>query len=272
MFVHCSGACNGADMVRPSNPKLCFGAMNSLSRRDMDKQSLAVIRERILKSREQNDRIKALLPGGGAPSLRANFARCAIDLAIEHHSGLIRVAEAGEYGTAAALLRPLLESSTSAFWFMYVATCAEIRALPRTAVEDASTDIPMLGEMARLLVPIFPAVQTLVNELKKGGRAKWLHKYTHGGTPQLIRRSPGWTEGEVMLTLIRGDMFAVLGACLETVIASNPALSTYGFGRRDELAEEITSLFGVPQIAQQPHCLPVALTEGCGPPFDINAP
>ena len=235
---------------------------------DVDKQSLEVIRERISKSREQNDRIKTLLPSGAAPSLRADFARCAIDLAIEHHSGLIRVTENGEYGTAAALLRPLLESSTAAFWFMYVATCAEICALPTTEVENSNADIPMLGDMARSLVPVFPPIQIIVDGLKKGGRAKWLHKYTHGGTPQLIRRSPGWTEGDVMLTLVRGDMFAVLGACLETVIAANPALSAYGFGRRDELAEEMTVLFGVPPITPQPHSLPAALTDGCGAPFN----
>lgn len=64
----------------------------------MDQKSLGVIRDRISKARDQNDRIKTLLPRGVAPSLRANFARCAIDLAVEHHSGLIRVAEAGEYG------------------------------------------------------------------------------------------------------------------------------------------------------------------------------
>lgn len=223
-----------------------------------------------MRSRAQNDRIKAMLPCGVAPSLRSNFARSAVDLAMEHHSGLIRVAEAGEYGTAATLLRPLLESSTAAFWFMYAATCAEIRSLPTTVIENANTDIPMLGDMARLLVPIFPPIQTIVDELKKGGRAKWLHKYTHGGTPQLIRRGPGWTEGEVMLTLIRGDLFSVLGACLETVIAPNPALSAYGFGRRDELAEEMSALFGVPRIAQQPHSLPAVQTDGCGPPFDVN--
>jgi hypothetical protein len=39
----------------------------------MDKQSLGVIRERISRSREQNDRIKALLPKGVAPSIRANL-------------------------------------------------------------------------------------------------------------------------------------------------------------------------------------------------------
>lgn len=236
----------------------------------MEKQSLGVIRERISRSREQNDRIRALLPKGVAPSIRANFARCAVDLAIEHHSGLIRVAEAEAYGTAAALLRPLLESSTAAFWFMYVASCEEICGLPTTAVENASADIPTLGEMARLLVPTFPPIQTLVDDLKNGGRAKWLHKYTHGGTPQLTRRGSGWTEGEVMLTLVRGDLFAVLSAALETIIVPNPSLGAYAFGRRDQLADEVSALFGVPPIAQQPHSLPPARTDGCGPPFDVS--
>lgn len=234
----------------------------------MDERSLEVIRERVARSRAQNERVKNLLPTGVAPSLRTNFARCAVNLAIEHHSGLIRVVEGGEYGTAGALLRPLLEASTAAFWLMYVASCKDIQALPTNAVENAVADIPMLGEMAPLLVAVFPPIQMIVDELKKGGRAKWLHKYTHGGTPQLIRRHLGWTEGEVMLSLIRADLFAILSACLETAIEPNPALSNYGFTRRDQLAEEMTALFNLPKIAPQPHSLPVPLTDGCGLPFD----
>jgi hypothetical protein len=234
----------------------------------MNRRSLAVIQERILLSRVQDDRVKALLPQGAAPSLRANFARYAIDLAREHHSGLLRVAEAGEYGTSGALLRPILEASTAAFWLMYVATCEVIHALPTNPVENSRTDIPTLGEMASALVTIFPPIQTIVDGLKKGGQAKWLHKYTHGGTPQLTRRNSGWSEGEVMLTLIRADLFAILSACLETVIEPNPALSEYGFGRRDELGEEMRTLLNTPKIQPQPHSLPEALTDGCGPPFD----
>jgi hypothetical protein len=234
----------------------------------MSRQSQDVVNQRILQSRMQNDRIKGLLPTGSAPSLRADFARCAIDLALEHHSALIRVTEAGEHGTAGALLRPLLESSTAAFWLMYVASCAEIQSLPTTAaVENGSADIPMLGEMANSLVRIFPPIQTIVDGLKKGGQAKWLHKYTHGGTPQLTRRNSGWTEREVMLTLVRADTFAILGACLETAIEPNKALTEYGFGRRDELGSEFTAAAGLPPIPRQPHFLPDVLTDGCGPPF-----
>jgi hypothetical protein len=233
----------------------------------MNQDSLITIRERVVESTAQNQRLKALLPTSTSQSLRAAFARSAIDLAQEHHSGLIRVVRAGEYGTAAALLRPTLEASTSAFWLIYIASCENIRGLPTSLVENESADIPMLGEMALSLVPIFPPIQTLVDGLKKGGQAKWLHKYTHGGTPQLIRRNSGWTEGEVMLTLIRADMFAILGACLETVIEKNSLLSEYAFGRRDDLGKEFHVRFNGPLIPPQPHSLPAGLVDGCGPPF-----
>lgn len=232
----------------------------------MKQQSPEVV-QRILESRDQNIRLKALLPQGPAPSLRANFARCAIDLALEHHSGLIRVAAADEFGTAGALLRPILEASTAAFWFMYVATCEEIRALPTSEIENSNADIPMLGEMAKALIPTFPAIQIIVDGLKRGGRAKWLHKYTHGGTPQLNRRRSGWSDPEKIFTLIRADMFGVLAACLETVITPNSELSNYGFGRRDALSEELLLRFGTPLPPEQPHALPSALTDGCGPAF-----
>ena len=233
----------------------------------MDHHSVVTIRERVAQSRTQNDQLKGLLPRGTPQSLRAAFARSAIDLAQEHHSGLIRVTDAGEYGTAAALLRPILEASTSAYWVVYIAGCETIRDLPTSLVENETVDIPMLTEMARSLIPIFPPIQIIVDELKKGGRAKWLHKYTHGGTPQLMRRDSGWNEGDVMLTLLRADLFAILGACLGTVIESNSALSEYAFGRRDELGEEFRVRFNGPQIPAQPHSLPAGLADGCGPSF-----
>lgn len=235
----------------------------------MNQDSLTLIHERVVESTAQNQRLKALLPTGTPQSLRAAFARSAIDLAQEHHSGLIRVVRAGEYGTAAALLRPTLEASTSAFWLIYVASCENIRKLPTSLVESESTDVPMLRDMAISLVPIFPPIQTLVDGLKTGGQAKWLHKYTHGGTPQLMRRNSGWSEEEVMLTLIRADMFAILGACLETVIEPNSVLGEYAFGRRDELGKELQLRFNVPEIPPQPHFLPAGSVDGCGPPFEV---
>lgn len=235
----------------------------------MKEKSLVAIRERCALSRAHNNRARDLAPTGGAESLRATFARCAIDLALEHHSALTRVVEAGEYGTGAALLRPLLEASTTGYWFVYVAPCEHVRLLPTTSHDNAEHDIPNWSAMLTALTPIFPPIQAMSDALKRGGTAKWLHKYTHGGTPQLSRRvDGGWTEGEVILSLIRGDMFATLAICLDTVIAPSDLLFRYGFGYRDKLAHELGEKFGIP-IPPQPPGLPDAplLRDGCGPPF-----
>ncbi|MGO1069254.1 DUF6988 family protein [Lysobacter sp. CA199] len=236
----------------------------------MNPDSLQTILDRCRVSRGHNDRMRSLMPSDKAPSLRTNFARCAIDLALEHHSALVRVVAAGEYGTGGALLRPILEASTAGYWFIYVATCTEIQALPTTSIDNPSADIPGLGEMIKSLIPIFPQIQKMSDGFKAGGTAKWLHKYTHGSTPQLTRRgATGWTEDEVMLTLIRSDMFSDLAACLETAIAPNAALSEYAFSYRDELGFELQTRFATDPIPQQPNSLPVAplLGDGCGPAF-----
>ena len=233
----------------------------------MDTKARQAVIERAAESRNQNDQVRALLPKGSAPSLRATFARYAIDLAVEHHSGIIRLVQAEEYGTAAALLRPLLEANTAAFWLVYIAECSYIQSLPTSPVAGRSADIPQLDRMASALVRIFPPIQTIVDGLKNNGPAAWLHKYTHGGTPQLLRRDQGWQEDEVMHILIAADIFAILGPSLETVIAPNPVLSMYAFPRRDDLGDELSRVFGTPAPPRQPHALPPALADGCGPPL-----
>lgn len=236
----------------------------------MEADSVQTVLARCRQSRQHNQRMRELLPTTGAVSLRANFARCAVDLSLEHHSALVRVTEAGEYGTAGALLRPILEAATVAFWFVYAATCDEIRVLPTTAIDNPPDDIPGLTDMLKVLIPTFPQIQVMADGLRAGGSAKWLHKYTHGGTPQLTRRGAvGWSEGEVILTLIRADLFSALATSVETVIAPNANLSAYVFGSRDELAAEFHDHFGGDPIPPQPHGLPVAplLADGCGPPF-----
>ena len=99
---------------------------------------------------------------------RHDFAACAIDLALEHHRAIVMLVEAGELGTAVALIRPLLEASASAFWLVYAASDEKIMALPtEPAVETSDHDIPMLGEMATALTPYFPAIVGLTEGLSK---------------------------------------------------------------------------------------------------------
>ena len=235
----------------------------------MDASSLETIRARAEESRQQNAHVRRLFPRGAAPSLRADFARCSIDLACEHHSAISRLVIADEYGSAAAMLRPLLEASGIASWLLYCASCDFIRALPTDAAtaEGRIHDLPLIDDLARDLLPIFPAIKTLSDALKNRGPATWLHKYTHGGAAQLVRRGPGWNEGEVMMLLLRADLFAVLACAAETVIAENAELQTYTFGRRDDLGKELHRLFGIGTIPQQPHHWPPILADGCGAPF-----
>ena len=235
----------------------------------MDASSLETIRARAQESRQQNAHVRLLFPRGAASSLRADFARCSIDLACEHHSAIARLVLAGEYGSAAAMLRPLLEASGIASWLLYCASCEFINGLPTDAAtaEGRIRDLPLIDELARDLLPIFPAIKVLSDGLKNRGPATVLHKYTHGGAAQLVRRGPGWNEGEVMFMLIRSDLFSILASAAETVIATNADLSAYTFGRRDDLGKELERLFGLGPFPEQPDHWPPILADGCGAPF-----
>lgn len=146
-----------------------------------------VITARCQQSRALWAKTEDLAPAIRPCCRRHDFAVCAADLALEHQRAIVRLVEAGELGSAAALQRPLLEASASASWLVYAASDETIMALPTDPnVQSAREDLPMLGELAGDLLPYFPAMTTLIQGLaKKGnGAARWLHKYTHGGTPQ----------------------------------------------------------------------------------------
>lgn len=235
----------------------------------MDAQSRQAILNRAAESHQQYERVITLLPKTAPPSLRAQFARCAISLGLEHHAAIFRLIQVDSYGSAAALLRPLLEANTSAFWLMYIADCPYIRSLPTTKNAGRAADIPQLDKMAPPLARIFPPIQTLVDGLRNNGPASWLHKYTHGGMPQLLRRGDGWSVGDVMHLLLAADIFSILGPCLETVIEPNPGMTAYAFPRRDAIGEEMVRVFGIPTPPEQPHALPAVLDDGCGMPFSM---
>lgn len=238
----------------------------------MTKHANQVVEDRCRQSRTLAAQIEQLMPTVSPCCRRHDFAACAIDLALEHHLAIAMLVEAGKFGTAAALIRPLLEASASAFWLVYAASDEEVMALPtEPAAETSDHDIPMLSEMATALTPYFPAIVTLTEALsKKGSRtARWLHKYTHGGTPQLARRDPanGWLESEVVLALLRADMFAVLGASVQTVLSSKDDLSRYVFGQRDALGAELASKFGAATPEGQPQTHPASDRGCCGTPL-----
>lgn len=231
-----------------------------------------VIQARCAHSRTLIRRTAALMPRLTPCCKRHDMARCAIDLACEHHRAIILLTESGELGAAAALQRSLLESSASAFWLTYIATDEQILSLPTDPADETSlTDIPMLTEVLPTLQPLFPDVSKMSEGFsKKGSRsARWLHKYTHGGTPQLARRdkASGWSEADVIRALIRADMFVVLGVTIETVITTNEDLRRFLFGVRDMLGDEFCETFKIPPIPRQPSRHPPSSMACCGPSF-----
>jgi hypothetical protein len=225
------------------------------------------VEDRCRQSRTLAAQIEQLMPVVTPCCRRHDLAACAMDLALEHHRAIVMLVEAGALGTAAALIRPLLEASTSAFWLVYAASDEEIAALPtEPTVETSDKDIPMLGSMVISLKPYFPAIAGLSDALSPRGTrtARWLHKFTHGGTPQLARRdrASGWLESDVVLALLRADLFAVLGASVQTVLTANDDLRRFVFAQRDILGAEFASKFGtaIPSGLPQAHPKPV---KGC---------
>lgn len=234
----------------------------------MDEEAKSRIRMRCAESLQQNETLRRLLPGAGPDTLRADFARCAIDLALEHHSAVIGLVLHEHYGSAAALLRPLLESAASAHWLIYVADCDCISDLERTARGESNRDIPDLDRMLKALLKTFPAAGNLWRSLQSKGPGTWLHKFTHGGVLQLQKRGvlDGWTEQEAQMHLLCADQFAVLAATVGTVIHEAPDLAGYVFPRRDALVEELVGMGLAASIEPQPNHLPEPLSDRCGRP------
>lgn len=228
-------------------------------------------RQRCRGAFEQIAICRALLTPAAPCCRRHDFARCACDLGLEHHQSIASLVQIDAFGTAAALLRPLLEASTAAWWLTYAATDEEILALPTTTVEGHIDDLPMLTEMGKSLETYFPLIARIVEGFaKKGTRSsKWLHQYTHGGTPQLLRRQPAgfWTNGDVSLTLIRADMFGLLAAAVDLARTDNTRLAAYLYPRRDKIGDDLHQIFGVEKIEPQPRSFLAPTATCCGAPL-----
>jgi hypothetical protein len=230
-----------------------------------------------IKARCQQSRVLAAATTQLAPVIRPccrrhDFATCAVELALEHQRSHVQLVEAGELGSAAALFRPLLEAAASASWLIYAATDEEILTLPTDPnVLSSPHDIPMLGDMATALLPYFPDMSIMIAGLarKGAGAARWLHKFTHGGTPQLARRErmSGWLELEVIAGLIRSDMFAIAALSNVTVRCPDPAFRSHVFMTRDRLAAEMNETIGSSIPLDRPHELPVPDKACCGSPL-----
>lgn len=138
---------------------------------------------RCKQSTQQALTIHVRLPRQEPASPRHRLARCALALALEHHTSIITLSSLGNYSTAAALLRPLMEAGACAYWLVYA--CPPERL---TMILGGQRDTPTLPKMLQALSKVkgLDGVDALARMLPRQGR--YLDSYTHGGMSQLGER------------------------------------------------------------------------------------
>lgn len=204
---------------------------------------------RLSESAELSADLSSSLGNVDACCLRHQLSQCAADLALEHHQAIRRLLSRRMYGSGAALLRPLAESATTAYWFSYIATDRQISALPSDpAIETSLIDLPGILEMTGSLIPFFPAMSMIQDGLKKKGHGylRWLHKYTHGDMPQLVRRNIalGWEEVEVQRNLLIADLLATAAAQSIATFRPDTVLVSVVLAHRKKLDAWRANYFG----------------------------
>jgi len=97
--------------------------------------------------------------------------------------------------------------------------------------------------------------------------------FTHGGTPQLVRRDQvfGWLEAEVTLGLLRADLFVVLGSSIQSLLVVDDRFRQYIFRERDALGVELFRKFGASVPDGQPQEHPAPDKGCCGAPLFVPA-
>jgi hypothetical protein len=192
--------------------------------------------------------------------LRHQFSLSAVDLALEHHQAIGRLFKKGLYGSGTALARSLAEATTAAYWFNYIASDEEVAQLPTDPMSEAEkVDVATLTAVAEKLIPLFPPMSGIRSALQSRGpdSLRWLHKYSHGGTPQLLRRplTFGWTEVDVHHKLLLADLLAT-GAVQSTIVfRPDQSLDAALVGKKQALDAWRVMYFGG-QPAQDEGALP----------------
>ncbi|MEF3080782.1 hypothetical protein V3391_00945 [Luteimonas sp. SMYT11W] len=129
----------------------------------------------------------------------------------------------------------------------------------------------MLRDMAADLTTVFPVIGAMVEGFKKNGSrsSKWMHQYTHGGTPQLTRRDPigNWTDFDIALTLVRAEMFGLLAPAAEGALSGKADLLSFVFDRREAIAFDLNRIFGLGELGEGERAFPEPDKRCCGDPL-----
>ncbi len=174
---------------------------------------------------------------------RLYLAQCAASLASEHHLAIARLIEANNTGSAAALLRPLLEASATAYWLAYCAPPSKIKHLINPRKQPSRKDrLPLIGGLLEAIVEVFPEAKLLHDSFPG-----YLHAFTHGQMIQITRKGhyPPFSYKEKLVMLWLSDSIQTTAAAINVAIHDTPNLSEYIAAARQILMNEGKNLYNL---------------------------
>lgn len=144
-----------------------------------------------------------------------------LDLAIEHHVGIVGLVDGRVYGSSFALLRAQFEAYVRALWLRYCATVPQLEAFIE---KDALPPKLSFGDMIAAIEQQ-PAFATKVLSGIKAAAWTPMNGYTHGGMHQIARRAkdgsiePNYDPDEVVEVLKAAGTFALMALQQIAVLA-----------------------------------------------------
>lgn len=137
---------------------------------------------------------------------REFIAADALNLGAEFHASVALLCSGGQYASAHALTRPLIETTVRALWLMYVAPIDRIMRM--TQGNDGTKFDPMVSQLLNLKG--HPVLTSIASALGRQNSAT-LHSYTHAGFHLLRRRETGFSQADLLQQLMVSDMFGIVG-------------------------------------------------------------
>jgi len=131
-----------------------------------------------------------------------------VDIALEHHEAILLLIKAKLFGSAFALVRPLVETMLRALWINAVAK--------KSQIGKASRDKLKFPCMSQMLTEIDQTYDTgSLFQTFKGSNWRAMCSYAHSGALQIGRR---FTNGEVKPSYSDGEILEVLNVTNTAVI------------------------------------------------------
>lgn len=191
--------------------------------------------------RQFSVRYESVVTTRGLADPRERMSVKAVDYAIELHGSIAHLFAIGRRGSAAALLRALLESSLNCLYLLHLSDLEYARKLDlgestlpdsSSKVFDACARLPLIGDYIKMVVG------------SKGNREQmeYFHKLAHGDTEQLNRRKFDHQEAAFKDEEVRGFLLMADFLLLAVMDTFSHAVGDMDFGneiraRRNELID-----------------------------------